>query len=99
MVKGGSVYILTNKNQTTLYTGVTSDLSARIQQHRTCYYPNSFSARYRIFKLIYYENFGRIEEAISREKYIKGKKRSWKNALVSNFNPGWKDLTSDVLKW
>lgn len=99
MKKGGTVYILTNKNQTTLYTGVTSNLPARILQHRSCYYPNSFSARYRLFKLIYYENFHSIEEAISREKYIKGKRRSWKNSLISALNPGWNDLAPEVLEW
>ena len=67
MEKGGYVYILTNKNHTTLYTGVTSDLFSRIADHREKKYWNSFTAKYNTHKLVYYETFHSIEEAIARE--------------------------------
>jgi predicted GIY-YIG superfamily endonuclease len=63
------VYILTNKNNTVLYTGVTSSLSKRIMQHKEKFYPGSFTARYNISKLVYYEEFDYIVDAISREKF------------------------------
>ena len=62
------VYILTNKNRTVLYTGVTSNLQKRLYEHKTGYYKNSFTNRYNIKELVYYEEFDRIESAISREK-------------------------------
>ncbi len=99
MQKGGIVYILTNKNKTTLYTGVTSDIVIRIQEHRSNEYPWSFSSRYNLYYLIYIESFGSIEEAITREKYIKGKSRKWKENLISEQNPNWDDLTVEVLSW
>ena len=73
MAKGGTVYIITNKHKTTLYTGVTADLVSRIIEHKEKFYPNSFSAIYNLHVLVYYENYGSITEAIVREKYIKGK--------------------------
>ena len=81
MEKGGSAYIVTNKNRSTLYTGTTSDLEGRIAKHRQKFYPGSFSARYNTGVLVYYENFDSIEEAIDRERYIKGKSRAWKIKL------------------
>lgn len=99
MERGGSVYILTNKNKTTLYTGVTSDLLSRIRQHLNKDFPRSFSARYNLNVLIYMEHFSTIEDAIEREKKIKGKTRKNKEKLISNYNPNWKDLTPEVLSW
>ena len=78
MEKGGSTYIITNKNRSTLYTGAISDLESRVMEHRLKEYPGSFSAKYNATVLVYYENFDSIEEAIEREKYIKGKSRKWK---------------------
>lgn len=75
MIRGGCIYIMTNKNNTTLYTGVTSDLKVRVYQHKTHLFPNSFTAIYKLQKLVYYEIFHNIEEAISREKQIKGGSR------------------------
>ena len=92
MERGGYVYIITNKNNTTLYVGVTSDIYTRIYQHKNKIYPNSFSAIYNLNKLVYYEFLPRIEEAIAREKYIKGKKRVFKDELINSVNPGWEDL-------
>jgi len=99
MTRGGSVYILTNKNRTTLYTGVTSDLSSRLRQHQSKEFPNSFSARYNLNILIYMEHHPSIEEAIHREKMIKGKTRINKEKLIGKHNPEWKDLSSEVLAW
>ena len=99
MGKGGSVYIITNRNKTTLYTGVTSNLVARIQEHRTKKYPQSFSARYNLHDLVYVEHFSSIQEAIAREKYIKGKSRKWKEELIAKHNPNWDDMTNEILNW
>ncbi len=68
----GFVYILTNKNNSVLYTGVTSDLKERIEQHKGRKHPESFSTRYNCNKLVYYEVYDSIVEAIAREKIIKG---------------------------
>ncbi len=67
MEKGGAVYILTNKSNTTLYIGVTSNLLSRIVEHREKIYPKSFTARYNLNKLVYFETFHEIEEAIARK--------------------------------
>ena len=90
------VYIVTNKHNTTLYTGVSNDLPLRLWEHRTKQNPTCFTARYNLYKLIYYEAFEVIEEAIKREKYIKGKTRKWKVDLITRLNPGWDDLTGNV---
>ncbi len=71
MQKGGWVYILTNKHHTVLYTGVTSDLVGRMQEHRSKFYSSSFTARYNVSKLVYYFLFETISEAIADEKRIK----------------------------
>ncbi|MEP2668749.1 MAG: GIY-YIG nuclease family protein [Cyclobacteriaceae bacterium] len=99
MERGGSVYIVTNFKKTTLYTGVTSDLQARISEHRDKVYQTSFTARYNLSILVYHEEFHLIEEAIAREKYIKGKSRKWKEELITKFNPSWKDLYPDIMSW
>ncbi|WP_308706254.1 GIY-YIG nuclease family protein [Marinoscillum sp. MHG1-6] len=96
MQRGGWVYIITNKYNTTLYIGVTSDLYSRIVQHRNKHYPNSFSAKYNLSKLVYYENFSRIEEAIAREKQIKGWLRIKKVAIIEHQNPEWNDLFDQI---
>jgi len=72
METGGFVYIITNKNNTVLYTGVTSDLKTRIWQHKTKQYPNSFSSRCNLYKLVYFEEYADIRDAIEGEKQIKG---------------------------
>tara|TARA_A100000171_G_C2133405_1_gene148268 strand:- start:1559 stop:1858 length:300 start_codon:yes stop_codon:yes gene_type:complete len=99
MAYGGSVYILTNKNRTTLYTGVTSDLGTRLRQHRDNAFPNSFTARYNLTLLVYMEHFPSIEEAIQKEKSIKAKTRVNKEKLISSVNPNWDDLANEVLNW
>ncbi len=71
MKRGGAVYIMTNQWKSTLYTGVTSDLLKRMYQHKNKSYVGSFTSRYNLTKLVYYEVFHNIEEAIAREKQIK----------------------------
>ncbi len=99
MGKGGAVYILTNKYNTTLYVGVTSDLYSRILEHRSKCNPKSFTARYNIFKLVYFESFHSIEEAILREKQIKAGSRKKKEQLINGINPEWEDLFDEVSNW
>jgi putative endonuclease len=89
-------YIITNSHHTALYVGVTNDLRTRLWEHRIKQEPKSFAARYNAYKLVYYEPFEAIDEAIKREKYIKGKTRKWKENLIDKINPDWKDLTEDV---
>lgn len=98
MEKGGCIYIITNKNNKVLYTGVTSDLQSRIYQHKTKAYSKSFAAKYNVDRLVYYEVFHSIEDAIAREKQLKAGSRKRKLDLINNFNPEWKDLYDDILK-
>src|SRR5882762_11920637 len=88
------VYILTNQRHTVLYTGVTSDLEQRIFEHKTKLY-SGFTAKYNCDKLIYYEEFSEIEEAIHREKQLKKYRRVWKENLINLENPERKDLSED----
>jgi putative endonuclease len=89
----GVVYILTNKDNSVLYTGVTSNLKDRIKQHKLKKHPDSFSAKYNLNKLVYYEWFDTIGEAIEREKIIKGGSRKKKLDLIKSTNPEWMDLS------
>ena len=93
---GGFVYIITTQYNTVLYTGVTSALRARIFEHRTKFYPKSFTAKYNCNKIVWYEFFPRIEEAINKEKRIKGRSRNKKVKLITTLNPTWKDLWDDI---
>ena len=93
MKRGGSIYIMTNKGNTTLYIGVTSDLKSRVWEHKNKVYPNSFTSRYNLFKLVYFENFTTIEEAIGREKQLKRWHREWKYNLIKEMNPEMIDLS------
>ena len=88
------VYILTNNSQT-LYIGVTGNLYERVLQHKHKETPG-FTSRYNIGKLIYYEEYDSPNEAILREKQLKGWRRSKKIALIESENPEWKDLS---LEW
>ncbi len=99
MQRGGSVYIITNVHHQVLYTGVTSDLIKRIQEHKTGKYQASFTSKYNVDKLVYFENFLTIEEAIAEEKRIKGGSRLKKMKLIESKNPDWRDLWEDLYKW
>jgi putative endonuclease len=97
MEKGGCVYIITNKNRTTLYIGVTSDLITRIYEHKNKIYQKGFSYRYNLEILLYYETCSSIEEAIAREKKLKSGSRKQKLDLINKINPEWKDLYENIL--
>lgn len=86
------VYILTNKNHTVLYIGVTSNLKSRIEQHKNKHNPKSFTARYNVDLLDYFEQFFDIGEAIAREKQLKSGSRQKKIDLINEQNPNWEDL-------
>jgi putative endonuclease len=92
----GFVCLMTNNYNTVLYTGVTSDLKDRIRKHKNKKYPNSFTAKYNIDKLVYFERFTCIKEAIQREKQIKGGSRNKKIVLINSMNPEWRDLSQLV---
>jgi len=95
-VKQPSVYIITNFRHTTLYIGVTSNLSQRIYQHRNKLI-KGFSAKYNLTKLVYFEMFEDMENAITREKRMKEWHREWKNKLISKLNPSWEDLYPKII--
>ena len=92
------VYILTNKNKTVLYTGVTNSLVQRIRFHKENAVLNSksFTSKYNCYYLVYFEVFNSIEDAIIREKQIKGWKRIKKDNLISEFNKDWKFLNYTI---
>jgi putative endonuclease len=90
-MKYSYVYIITNAGNTVLYTGVTTNIIRRIYEHREGLV-QGFSKRYRVKKLIYFEVYKDIRDAISREKQIKGGSRAKKLDLISSFNPLWEDL-------
>ena len=99
MERGGCIYIMTNYQRTTLYIGVTSDLRSRIYEHQYKIYPKSFTAKYNLSICVYYEVYTSIEEAIDREKQLKKWNRAKKDALISNFNKDWNDLTKVISDW
>ena len=85
------VYILASRRHGTLYIGVTSDLFARLHQHRTKSVPG-FTTRYAVSRLVHYETADSMYAAISREKQLKAWRRNWKIALIEERNPEWQDL-------
>lgn len=91
----GYVYILTNKNNTTLYTGVTRNLQRRLAEHKL-HLNKGFTDKYNIEKLVYFEVFDRLDDSIHREKQLKKWHRDWKEKLINDFNPGWKDLAEEI---
>jgi putative endonuclease len=88
------VYILASARRV-LYIGVTHDLLNRIRQHKTKEIPG-FTARYNVNRLVYYELYGHVRDAIAREKQLKVQTRSKKNSLIESTNPSWRDLTSTL---
>lgn len=96
-MKPGFIYIITNKNNTVLYIGVTSNLPQRIEEHKQKRYENSFSARYNLNKLVYYEQFQMIGDAIGREKQLKAGNRATKEKLINSINPNWNDLYEEII--
>jgi putative endonuclease len=90
-MKGGWVYFMTNRRDGTLYVGVTAYLSERVHQHRVGRIAG-FTARYGLKRLVYYEPYEDIRDAVQREKNIKHWPRAWKVRLIHGINPGWDDL-------
>jgi putative endonuclease len=95
MSKQYYVYIMTNKHNRVLYTGVTNDLKRRAYEHRTGQ-GGGFTSRYNVDKLVYYEMTVSAEAAIAREKQIKGGSRQKKIDLVEGMNPEWRDLYEEL---
>ena len=91
------VYILANDTNVTIYTGVTRDLVRRVYEHKNNLEPSSFTAKYNVHKLVYFEQTSDVRVALEREKQIKSWKRARKNALVETMNPLWEDLYSSIL--
>ena len=89
------IYILTNKNNV-LYIGVTSNLIKRIYEHKN-ETMNGFTSKYKTTKLVYYEQFTNINEAIEREKKLKNWHKKWKIDLITKFNKEWKDLYLEII--
>ena len=92
------VYIITNLNKTVPYTGVTSDLQRRLDDHERGFY-SGFAKKYNCRYLIYFDRFQYIRDAIRREKQIKGWTRKKKEILISEFNPDWEFLNEKVKDW
>jgi putative endonuclease len=94
-MKESYVYIVSNKNRTTLYIGVTSNLTNRVNSHFEGK-GSEFTKRYNLTDLLYYEEFDDIRDAIAREKQLKNWKREWKFNLIKKMNPDLKNLTFDI---
>ena len=88
---------MTNKTRTTIYIGVTNDLANRVTDHKEKVNPKSFTAKYNINCLAWYEYYDDISDAIAREKQLKGWSREKKVRLIRTMNPGLKDLSEDLL--
>ena len=89
------VYILQSTSRRALYIGFTKCLVSRVLEHRTRTHPNSFSSKYRTWRLVYYEEFGDSAAAFARERQLKGWSRAKKEALITRRNPHWRDLASE----
>jgi putative endonuclease len=85
------VYILASRRHGTLYLGVTNNLARRVWEHKSKAIPG-FSAKYGVDRLVWYEAYARIDEAIAREKALKKWRRDWKLRLIEEMNPEWEDL-------
>jgi len=90
------VYMLANQRNGALYIGVTSNLLERVDQHKRGVY-DGFTKKYNINKLVYYETFENINDAIAREKQLKKFNRNWKIELIEKENPTWRDIYDDLL--
>ncbi len=95
-MKQPCVYILAGGKNGTLYVGVTSDLVKRVWQHRNNLV-EGFTSKYHVHKLVYYEQYADMPEALSREKQLKKWNRAWKIHLIEKMNPEWCDLYNNLL--
>ncbi len=96
MEEKGYIYFMTNRTHKVLYIGVTSSLKRRIAEHYEGR-GSVFTSKYNCDKIVYFEIFPTIEQAIIREKQLKHFKREWKNQLVETINPDWQDLSESVI--
>jgi len=94
-IKSYYVYIITNKNDSVLYIGVTSNLRKRVYEHKNGCYAESFTHKYNLLKLLHYEVYDDSNNAIAREKQLKGWNREWKERLINKTNKHWLDLSED----
>ena len=92
------VYILTNKNHNVLYTGITSNLIKRVYEHKNHLDQDSFTSKYNVTKLVYFEETTDVKAAIEREKQIKSWSRSRKIGLIFEANPNWTDLYDRIIQ-
>ena len=91
------VYILATQDNQVIYTGITNDLIKRVYQHKNSFDPKSFTSRYHVNKLVYYESTTDVKSAIEREKQIKSWNRKRKNKLIESKNPLWVELYNSLL--
>ena len=96
MTKQYFVYILATYKYGTLYVGITNNITGRIWKHKNKYYPKSFTTKYNVHKLVYYEIYEDPYEAIAREKQIKNLLRIKKIKLIEEKNPNWQDLNNEL---
>ncbi|MBA6233477.1 MULTISPECIES: GIY-YIG nuclease family protein [unclassified Colwellia] len=94
-MKQPHIYIMTNIKNTTLYIGVTSQLVQRVYQHKSKL-TLGFTHKYNLNKLVYFESFETMYDAITREKQLKNWRRAWKENLIEQINPNWLDLSKDL---
>lgn len=94
MTKRWFIYIITNFTNSVFYTGVTNNLEKRIYEHKKGFVKNSFSSRYRLYKLLWFEEFATPTEAIEAEKKVKDYRREKKLNLIKTINPDLKDLNT-----
>ena len=97
MARRPAIYIVTNKPRGTIYIGVTNNLPRRIWEHRKKLTPG-FTAKYNLTRLVYFEFFGDMYAAISREKQLKAGSRARKVRLIESANPHWRDLFDDIIE-
>jgi putative endonuclease len=90
-----SASTLSQKSERCIYVGITGNFELRLIEHRTKKYPKSFTSQYNVTKLVYFEEYTRVEDAIVREKQLKGWRRSKKVALIEVRNPDWLDLGTE----
>ncbi len=91
------VYILANRKEGTIYVGITSDIIRRVYEHKTKS-DDGFTSEYNVDRLVYFEQFFDVLEAIAREKRLKRWRRNWKIELIESGNPEWRDLYDDLLR-
>lgn len=95
MERGGYVYILASKRNGTLYIGVTNDIARRVYEHRSGLLPG-FTRTYGVHRLVWYERYEDIRDAIAREKAMKKWRRAWKLRAIEALNPEWRDLAEEL---